>query len=83
MNALNRIKEYCFRGKNNPDIQECMIEGISGISDKICIICLDNFKDGETIIRVKCNHYYHTQCIYNWFEKQPTCPLCDEILKIS
>ena len=47
-----------------------------------CLICLESFKDKETVIRLKCNHYYHTHCIYTWFEKKQTCPICDEILKI-
>ena len=81
MNALNRIKECCLR-KSKPDIQEFIIKENKGNKEYICIICLENFNKEETIIRIKCNHYYHTHCIYSWFEKKKTCPLCDEILKI-
>ena len=79
MDTINRIKKCCFRTHKIPDVQECIIE------DKLeneCLICLENFNKGETVIRLKCNHYYHTQCIYAWFERKKTCPLCDEILKI-
>lgn len=79
MNIINRIKDCCFRFHKLPDIRECILKDKT--SDE-CLICLESFNQGETVIRLKCNHYYHTQCIYTWFEKKMTCPLCDEILKI-
>ena len=83
MNVINSIKEYCLKNYNKPDIQEYILDDNLKTNDEfMCIICLDKFKYKETVIRIKCNHYYHTQCIYTWFEKKKTCPLCDEILKI-
>ncbi len=79
MNIINRIKECCFGYHKIPDIQECIL---NDKTDNECLICLESFKDKETVIRLKCNHYYHTHCIYTWFEKKQTCPICDEILKI-
>lgn len=79
MNIINRINECCFRYHKLPDIRECILKDKNNDG---CLICLELFNQGETVIRLKCNHYYHTQCIYSWFEKKMTCPLCDEILKI-
>ena len=85
METINRIKEYCLNVYKKSDIQEYTLDDNFNFNLKdefMCIICLDNFNKGETITRIKCDHYYHTHCIYTWFKKKKTCPLCDEILKI-
>ena len=83
METINRFKEYCLKNYKKPDIQEYTLDGNLNLNDEfMCIICLENFNKEETITRIKCDHYYHTHCIYTWFEKKKTCPICDEILKI-
>ena len=77
MNIINTIKNLCLKKK---DIKEHIF---NDNTDEICIIGLNNFTKDEIIIKLKCNHYYHTHCIYAWFEKKPTCPICDDILKIE
>ncbi len=61
------------------------IEGKKNLYEKneendICSICLDEFKTKEKIITLDCSHYYHDQCITDWFKKDETCPLCRENL---
>ena len=77
MFLYKNLKEKCFINK---DIKEYKIESLK---EEECLICLENFKKGEIITIINCNHKYHTHCIYSWFEKKKTCPLCDKILKIS
>lgn len=38
--------------------------------DKVCSICFD----GDDLIKTKCNHYFHKNCIKNVI--YPKCPLC-------
>ena len=45
-------------------------------NDKECSICLENFNDNEKIIKLNCNHMFHTGCIKLWIENNNTCPLC-------
>lgn len=40
-----------------------------------CSICLDNFNH-ECIIKLKCNHLFHQNCIHKWFRINIRCPLC-------
>ena len=42
-----------------------------------CVICLEEFVVGDIIIFFPCLHSFHKKCIYNWFEKKETCPLCN------
>ena len=47
--------------------------------DELCQICLENTQN----ILTQCNHEYCFQCIYEWLEKQTTCPNCRKHLKLS
>lgn len=48
-----------------------------------CSICLDNYKEGETIIKLNCNHIYHKSCLEKWLLKHKTCPYCKTEIKPS
>ena len=79
--------------KNNTDENNELLRNslIKNLSDKtsdygknaendFCSICLDEFKTKEKIITLDCSHYFHKDCITDWFKKHETCPLCREEL---
>lgn len=42
-----------------------------------CSICLDSFNLNEELLVLKCNHYFHYNCIHPWLTKESTkCPTC-------
>ena len=41
-----------------------------------CSICLDDYKEGETIVKLKCSHIYHKSCLEKWLLKHNSCPYC-------
>ncbi|MBA0611586.1 hypothetical protein Godav_012261 [Gossypium davidsonii] len=42
-----------------------------------CVICLEEFKDGDTCrVLPNCKHMYHQLCIDKWLVKDEVCPLC-------
>ena len=43
---------------------------------ELCYICHDDFNKELKVIRLECTHFYHRDCIDNWFDKQHTCPIC-------
>ena len=43
-----------------------------------CIICLSEFEIGEKIRHLKCNHFFHKDCIDNWLQLQKKCPTCNQ-----
>lgn len=43
-----------------------------------CSICLEDFSD-NVILKLRCNHLFHRNCIYNWFNFDIRCPLCRKI----
>ena len=46
------------------------------MNDKECSICLEEFKNKEELTRIECSHYFHSECINDWFKSNGTCPLC-------
>ena len=43
---------------------------------KNCVICLEDFKNGDTVINLPCIHLFHNNCIKNWLKSQNSCPVC-------
>ncbi|KAF7639024.1 hypothetical protein Mgra_00001550, partial [Meloidogyne graminicola] len=47
-----------------------------------CSICKENINKNSLIIGRKCNHIYHKECIYKWFEEESNkpkiCPICQQ-----
>ena len=41
-----------------------------------CSICLDDFDETRDIVYLDCQHIYHEDCIIEWINKDPSCPLC-------
>ena len=46
---------------------------------KDCAICLENLYSENNLkkpVILKCEHKFHPNCLYQWFHKNSTCPLC-------
>ncbi|KAB1996528.1 hypothetical protein ES319_D13G238000v1 [Gossypium barbadense] len=41
-----------------------------------CLICLERFKAGETLVRPPCAHRFHSRCLVPWLENNGHCPCC-------
>lgn len=47
---------------------------------KMCLICLDEFKDQQEILWLPCTHCFCRKCIISWFERGTVCPICKDDL---
>ena len=61
-----------------PEIEVTWVPILSEADKKrTCLICLKQLPTVE----LKCEHYYHLQCIKEWYRKEHySCPLCDKHL---
>jgi hypothetical protein len=79
-------KIYLDGGKDNS--YECFCYHYMGITikienhfndEEICGICLNkwNLRNND-VIKLSCNHYFHKECILNWFSNDisNSCPIC-------
>jgi hypothetical protein len=46
-----------------------------------CVICLNEFKDGDDVIQLKCSkkHIFHVDCLSEWIKSDHNmhgCPMC-------
>ena len=48
----------------------------SSYSVKECPISLEEFKEGDSIIELPCNHIFNENNIKNWLKEKPNCPVC-------
>ena len=56
------------------DILNDSVITINPLVEEDCPICIN--KLDSKIVRLTCGHTYHYYCIYEWFRKSATCPLC-------
>ncbi|XP_059204450.1 RING finger protein 148-like [Centropristis striata] len=48
----------------------------------ICAVCIENYKAGEVVTVLTCDHIFHKACIEPWLLEKRTCPMCKcDILK--
>ena len=57
---------------------EFPLQNVDKLDDdkKKCIICLDDFKNGDKVSSLPCTHFFHFKCIKLWFKNKNICPLC-------
>ncbi|CAM0877931.1 unnamed protein product [Alopecurus aequalis] len=52
----------------------------SEVKGKDCAVCIESFKEGETLTvrKMKCpsSHPFHENCIFKWLRVSRLCPLC-------
>ena len=41
-----------------------------------CVICMDEYSDGDSIATLQCNHLFHKKCILSWLSQSTSCPMC-------
>ena len=61
-----------------------IIKNINNLSEdkKKCLICLDEFKNGQKSIALPCIHIFHSECIKKWMKTENFCPLCKSQITI-
>jgi len=41
-----------------------------------CTICLEAYRSGELLTSLRCQHFFHVDCLTRWFQRSTQCPLC-------
>ena len=59
------------------------INDVNKISNDNCIICLENYKIGDSYITLPCIHNFHDECIKKWLSLKNKCPICFSKIRIN
>ena len=81
----SKIKLLKYFNRNKVEIKinfnRYFIDNMIDIEDEdLCSICLSNFDDKDVKI-LKCNHFFHNECIIEWLKVKEICPNCKVNLK--
>ena len=77
--VIQNLPVYLFNSECNNNITDYEISGryiFIQHSKSNCIICFDDYSNGEEIKLLPCGHFYHNKCINSWLKISQTCPLC-------
>jgi hypothetical protein len=55
------------------------IPELSKFKEYLCSICDAELLDEERVIKLNCDHMFHSECIKNWLKKKNNCPNCRRI----
>ena len=88
MNMMNNMPNNMNMNDDNmnngvpSDIIDCLnttqLDDVSKLQDdkKNCVICLEDFKNGDEVLYLPCFHLFHKTCLLNWFRGHDDCPIC-------
>jgi len=48
----------------------------SGQELKSCLVCMEDFQEGDELRRLPCFHAFHIGCIDKWLKVNSVCPIC-------
>jgi len=82
-------EDDCYRGVDHEVIEGHTIghtfHGASSTSGRggndehlKCMVCMEEFRDGEALRSLPCLHRYHQRCIDQWLSRNPECPICKQ-----
>ena len=78
---LKRFKSLRLNENDEEVAKDYHEEFVKKNGESDCAVCLDPLSEGETVDLV-CGHNYHSKCMLMWQEKNRSCPLCREEIKI-
>lgn len=58
-------------------------EYTAGSDDRECMICQDQFRPGQALAVLECTHRFCIECIRDWAEVKPECPICRNRIELG
>lgn len=55
---------------------------ITDVEDAQCYMCMNEYKNGDMLRVLDCNHHVHLTCIDTWLKIKNECPVCRTLIDI-
>ncbi|NXG43635.1 PJA2 ligase, partial [Psilopogon haemacephalus] len=87
--ALEQLEALEFEAeRRHPPVTEETIDSLPEIvivddrngQDQCCVICYNEYVEGEIITQLPCRHVFHRSCVTLWLQESGTCPVCRHVL---
>jgi hypothetical protein len=49
----------------------------------LCVICLEEYEEGDDLRFLSCRHHFHLKCIDQWLSTSVVCPMCKGEVRVS
>ncbi|XP_020579147.1 probable E3 ubiquitin-protein ligase RHY1A [Phalaenopsis equestris] len=72
----HRWDAFCAaKGETFRNPEEKYEDGVMAAPTECCI-CLEGFREGDKLIKLRCSHKFHPGCLEPWVRSSAVCPLC-------
>lgn len=77
--------DHVYRGPQQPQQQQSNQPSEAAVQvsaspcadeENKCMICMEQFTEGEMLRTLPCLHRYHRPCIDEWLHRSTSCPIC-------
>ena len=62
--------------KYHPGERHAASDSQAGSEQRECMICLEEYAEGDDLKTLPCLHYFHTACIDTWLKAHRECCVC-------
>ena len=52
-------------------------------TEERCSICLENYTNKDTAMKISCDHTFHKNCLLKWLQQHQRCPLCQNSVELT
>jgi len=71
INSINKLKGFQYGEANQVQV---------GCD---CSVCQSDYKLGDKLVKLPCNHDYHKDCVVQWLKQHDSCPICRRSIESS
>lgn len=72
-----RTVEHVYRGvQSSAGAEAGSSPSPGGDEENKCMICMEEFSEGDMLRTLPCLHRYHRQCVDQWLNRASSCPIC-------
>ncbi|KAJ3443013.1 hypothetical protein M0812_12770 [Anaeramoeba flamelloides] len=65
------------------DVEADLNENEEQQTKEKCMICLECYKNDETLLTLPCFHDFHQSCISKWLKIKAICPVCNQEVSVQ
>lgn len=59
-------------------LEEIDVEEVRSKGEEVepCAVCTEAYESAETVLKLPCQHVYHSECLLRWLRSHASCPTC-------